>query len=1071
MFGGTRVIIEDAFQPAVTQDQLSVSLDRLVVSALDLSKSEFRAKLASIVLAEIDGSSYRVTEPDFQQILNGIHNNKHKRLLAITLLRVLSTDRSKFDDKTLSRSAVLLFDTMLSNDFYKSLDLQTSTQTYKKLDLLEGVVSDAEEKLDSIFMGVFSISALPSFREQLLRTLNSKNELVRPIIFPFVPRAIYDSGLNNLFSLVTEYDLARQQLLSTTVELQLQVINACANYISACRTVGTQYARRYFQRTAEKITESVVSDFSQSPLSQPAEVAIDASEKKYPLHSTGGEVTFNLFVENEGPGPAYDTRIWVNEITDIEIARTEQYLGQLPVGGTIVPISGFVTRESGDVVADLGVKWRNPDGTEKTKISTVLFQAQSSDIPWESLNYYDPYELEPVTTKELLVGRSEVLRALLRDAKANSMRSSYVWGQKRVGKTSIAKTLENLLKQSEDQSHLVIYIEGGEFVHPDPLLTIESLGTQIVDHIRSYDRRFSTIERPQFSGALSPIYQYISAVQAIDSNLRILIILDEFDELPVSLYDMNDTAKAFFLTLRSLSNNPLVGVILIGGENMDHVITGQGKHLNKFTQHRVDYFDKSNQYSDFQELVRRPVEQWFEVADSAISRLYDATSGNPYFTKFICARLFRLMVERRDSHITEQEANEAIRKALDEIAGNSFQHFWDDRISGVTERIEDISLQRRRTLVATASAIRERGIADIDSIGEYGREFHLSNEDTNIWLQEFTRRRILTESPTGYDFYVQFFGNWMCERGVSEISVQVIDQEAERQRFNRDQNAYVTASELTELVGQWSTFRGRHITEDTVRAWLQQFGANSNQRLMFKILKSLRFYSDGLVREKLHEAHGIVRRGVTQHIVENRRKRDEVLVSYIDEFGKSGPRFATLYAEENHIYVDNIVERSKISDAIDKNRSIQAIVFVDDILGTGNSAASYFKALNDECGEILRKNDMNCYFVTITGFQDAKINLEKIVRRLNLPVEIHLCDPMADSSRVFDPNSEFFESEDDRETAKRLALQYGKTLVKDSPLGYGDSEAAIVFAYSCPNNTLPILWERSNTWIPLFPRH
>jgi hypothetical protein len=58
----------------------------------------------------------------------------------------------------------------------------------------------------------------------------------------------------------------------------------------------------------------------------------------------------------------------------------------------------------------------------------------------------------------------------------------------------------------------------------------------------------------------------------------------------------------------------------------------------------------------------------------------------------------------------------------------------------------------------------------------------------------------------------------------------------------------------------------------------------------------------------------------------------------------------------------------------------------------------------------------------------------------------------------------------DRENARSVVQRIGKRLEQRTPLGYGDLQAAVVFDWACPNNTLPILRKRGTDWVPLFER-
>lgn len=119
---------------------------------------------------------------------------------------------------------------------------------------------------------------------------------------------------------------------------------------------------------------------------------------------------------------------------------------------------------------------------------------------------------------------------------------------------------------------------------------------------------------------------------------------------------------------------------------------------------------------------------------------------------------------------------------------------------------------------------------------------------------------------------------------------------------------------------------------------------------------------------------------------------------------------------------------------------------------------------------------MRLFFIAICAFAEGKAEVERLVSELGLPIQIRACDSLDDSARCFHETSHIFPNPEEREEAKQIALRYGLDIVKEmasedmKPLGFGDSQAAVVFEDSCPNNTLPILWAKTDTWNPLFKR-
>ena len=545
--------------------------------------------------------------------------------------------------------------------------------------------------------------------------------------------------------------------------------------------------------------------------------------------------------------------------------------------------------------------------------------------------------------------------------------------------------------------------------------------------------------------------------------------------MPVELYRRGPLADAFFLTLRTISGKPSFGFALVGGERIDFIKSCQGDTFNKFREISVDYFDKEEHWADFQELVRRPTKEWLEITDDAVIALYEQTSGNPYFTMCICRELFAIALNRRDCFVTRREViEEAVPRALQHI-GTGFYHFWEDGIFEPTgDRVEEISIRRRRVFLALANVLRDHEKASKEDIAAQD-VVHIDLDPAAIEseLRRFVQRRVLVEDSGLYDCKVPLFRIWLKSAGVREILTTFSDLDTILERRQREEEAYVQSEEIVDLLSEWGLYQGRRITEDQIRAWLAQFDDYVSQRLMFKVLQGLRFYSDDLMRAKMREAHGIVRRDLVRRVERGKRKRGDILVSYLDSPGKSGGgKYAKLYADENRIYFGNVVERSKLAEVVSQREDVQALVFIDDFIGTGGSAQAYLKQLAEESGQILREADLRIYFIAVTGFQESQSNIEGTIAECNLPIEIHICDPLDSSARCFEENSRIFPDESERLQAMRVAHEHGVRIMKRNPLGYGDCQTAIVFPDSCPNNNLPILWAESDEppWRPLFKR-
>jgi len=1035
-----------------------------VIAALSVApKAERKALL--LTLANTLLPDAQPSEADPLQPLFDVHLPPSTRsVIAVVCWRALQT--IDFDKSEQHRVVDLLDDVYGKGASltYHNLGLEVRDQTYKKVATLRDALTKFFHDLDAIIAGIASIEQIGRARHGFMRHLNSPVGQI--VVQPFLTRTLVDRDtFDRLFGSVSAY---AETSPAEIVAKREAAVAQLQGYIANCDACGTSYATA-FARFAARILDVLQAHFASSPAAKPATLQATPVKKKYPFHRAGAPVIIGVKITNEGPGHAFDVRLAFE--TDVVTAdRGEQYVGNLPPGSRVVDVSCTVRQPANTALIYAHVSWHDFDGTQHHNETILEFASQRADIDWDDLAKRAPYHLQPVEHERELAGRHDVLNQLIAQVGGPSVGSSYIYGQRRVGKTSIVKTFKHRINTERPGLVSVVYLEAGDFVDPSGIATVKRLGEKLCDELRATDRRFETLAAPHFQDALAPISDFLGAALRLVSDLRVLFVLDEFDELPVELYRRGMSASPLFLTIRSVSGNPHFGFVLVGGEKMNSIIAAQGQQLNKFQPIRVDYFDRQQNWSSFSELVRRPVADWIEITDEALETLWEHTAGNPFFTRLICGELFRQIVRRRDSHVTNRDVRDAISATITSTAANSFQHFWDDGINAESAaEAEDTSVARRKVLLALGHICREGTPTTAAAIVSAAESFGMSAEATQHELRDFLRRDILVADGNLFHCRVGLFQRWLQERGQLEIMTTITNRQASLAQRSADERAYVTSAEISDVLRKWGHYQGRLISEDDVRMWLQQFGKNPAQRRAFRVLEQLTFYSDQVLRQRMRAAHLNVIRGLTWTIEEGRRKRSDILISYVDGGTKNGLHHAKLYADENGILAANVVERTKIRSVLNDGR-FQALVFVDDFLGTGDSAREHFGALASDLRVVLATRPIRLFYVAVAGFPAAKTALEQALAALELPVIVYLCDLLGPEARCFGETSLVYPSVAEREEAHNLIMPISERLLPDAPLGYGDCQVTVVFDSNCPKNTLPILWAETRSWTPLFKR-
>ena len=1027
--------------------------------------------LSELAKAIFDHHGYHYGSNATQEMFSPELRSDIQRSIAVWILRTLVDSPMAINFGGIEPLTASLFDRVFQHEVYGRLGIDSKTQTYEKINVLTDhlgtIIRTATLSVDSIN----SLDQLQSFQSQIHKCLNDK--FSKPFFNILLPEHLTQSErLNSLLHTTLEYK--NNEGMDPLVLIE-NVLEACDEFGRESSSFGTKDADQILGEMARRLKDAANAHFSMTEAAQWPELVIRPIDKKYPLSPREDDVLIKIKITNKGSGTARELKMdFVTADDCVKVNTLETSLRSIGPGDTIlvdVPISIV---ERAEVVEFLiGLSWIRL-GEKKEEVFDFAVHAQREDIDWEKLEFETPYSLEAVEPGEELIGRRTELRKLLRLTKQKSVGSAFIFGQRRVGKTSLANAVADMLRADDDSNWVIVDKGSGDYVGHDAASTVKRMGEVLV---RSLERSVADkrlLPDVDFSNGLAPLSEYVDAI--LETNdVKIMFILDEFDDQPLELFLHNDYSTALFQPLRQISNKSGCGFLIIGGEGMQHIVASQGDRLNKFTSIRLDYFSEDN-WSDFADLIRKPVSDWLTIQDQALGEIFRMSAGNPFFAKLIGKQLFTTMVDERFSDASETDVVDAVRATIETIDANSFTHFWNDGLIEYPDTAKRMRSIRRAMLIAMGRLLRNRGnVRKGDIWDEFRRSSGLEMNSGQFFgdLDSFLSRGILVEDHTeNIGTKIPLFGHWLKDKGVVQLIERSQEIEFVKRQLSDEERLRVKDKEILDYLGSISDFRyqGRMVDPLSVRAWLDQFDDVADQRLMFRILQGCRLYGEDLIRVKMRQGFEVVRRNIRTVLDRRSRARRDILVSTLNKSaGKSGLSYCRLFALENQIWQDSVLPLSDVEKMVGDVGRYQRLVLVDDFMATGNTVVTGLRD-SSEVLKAINAEGVRIVVLAVAGFGEGIHRIERAAERFGIDVEVHVCDVLGPEDKVFSETSTIFGDSDDLIRAKNVARQKGEILDVRRPLGYGNMEAAVVFFQNCPNNTLPIFWSRKNGWMPLFAR-
>jgi hypothetical protein len=999
---------------------------------------------------------------------------------AAVVIRAIAIDGFIPDniENQLSRHVVSLIEKGLPG-FSDFLKLHEKNQTYEKFEILLGAKTWVDGKLKPLSTPYTSLASLLAARKSIASSLSHGRLKEFGSIYKITE--VLDA-IDSVFSRLEKVEKIADTLADDVEACERTIRDATGLVTSNPSFITIEHLEPFLLCASERLKEFISSLRGRFTAAIEKDWSGSTLPKRYPMLEADRDLRILVPFRSSGRGAATDVRVSVESDSQKLLPMNDEIMiGSVSPGKFSISLDVHVVDPSTEFSAMLEIEWGEV-GTTRRQSAVFGFSvlAQAAGIEWDKFTYADPYGTGPAEGDEF-VGRREQVQTLVARMLRRPMEPSYITGQKRVGKTSLATAAAKQAQTLDPNNNLSWhYILWGQIAHEDPRVSLKQLGEQIEEFIVDVLPKGIEVSKGNYDGSLSPLIKLSTAAKTIDPNHRFVIIIDEFDEMPQELYLQGNLADTVFGNIRALTTTSNICLLLVGGENMPFVMDRQGQKLNKFSRVNLTYFDRASEWDDYVRLIRKPSEGFLEWHDDAIVEIYALTNGNPYFSKIICSKVYARALRERDVDVTREEVVDAVRIEISRFDENLFSHLWQDGVFVPADEREPIVLKRKRVLAALARCIRASLPATAENISIQKSSSDLTESETKSVLADFVSREVLIEKDGIYRTVLPIFEQWLVDVGLTRLAADALSQDLAADAIQEEDNARVLARELVELTSAWPTYRGKHVGPEEVRAWLDQSPSNHDQRALFNILKATRFLSEADVLDRIRSALLTVT-GMVDAVVRKKAtdRRNDIIVTYVDGEGKSGQKYASMYAEENLINIKSILPPTNFDEAYQKHVELhgspKAIVIVDDMVGTGKSLAANIKTFHDDHLAKLPEDGPLVLAFALLATKDGQQTLLREMSKLSYnQMNFRAGEILDENASVFAGDKGVFASSDERDRAKALAIDIGASIYKRSPLGYGGQGLCIVFPTTVPNNSLPLLHTYSKRtgrqWRPLFER-
>jgi hypothetical protein len=557
----------------------------------------------------------------------------------------------------------------------------------------------------------------------LLKTKNSLNEINIKFKYEklfFVDREFF-KNFESILYLIKEYKESNISSFSDNMYILEKIFNKLNNLKNDINNQLTIFGAVLLE-IIENLIKQINDEIEELKTSKTAILYLSSPIEKY---NKDENIEFHLSIYNEKDlADAFINSIKIYDEEEI----VENIVPSIRIKGgenKTIPIPlNIKAKETFSI--KVKVTYESCDEIKEIESSFSINVDDSEFIPID--NPYTP-DGQIVKDKKMFFGRDELMSNLVKQFKDDKIQALVLYGQKRVGKSTVFHYLEEELSNE----FFVINITSlGSVDEVDDFMellksSIENKFDEVFDEdIYDIFDYFDEITYKNIEKLLRDLKKYL-----LKKELSLLVLIDEFTYLYEKIKE-NKMDATILRLLKSLLQQNLIKLGVIGQNSMPLFINDYPNELAVFRKVKISYLDKKASF----ELLENPIliNGKSRYKDDSLQYIYELTNGSPFYLQKIGFELVEYLNKKRFNYITRATIEEIINKMFENI---SLEGEFDNIISlgnGIYKEFENL---RKEAILQIAKKSKIYGSVDFDSIDlscndDRKREIIQSLVDTDV---------------------------------------------------------------------------------------------------------------------------------------------------------------------------------------------------------------------------------------------------------------------------------------------------------------------------------------------------